>query len=239
MRVASINLEGTKHLPEQLAWLQALQPDVWCATECFRVSLPQFERLGYTSSFVPYAQVTEENKYNIELLGDWGVAIFSRLPVQWTKTHTYKGDPYVLPVFSEPNSGNRLVHLAEVEENGRTFTIAVTHLTWTPNGEATDEQRRDTTKLLKALEPYPSLLLCGDFNAPRGKETWSRLAEKYHDNVPPEVTSTIDPGKHYSGGLEIVVDGMFTTPDLRLTNVQVHTGVSDHCGLSAVLARDY
>lgn len=233
MKLATLNLEGTKHLPDQLAWLRREQPDVFCVQECFRSSLSDFASLGYRSHYVPCAQVLQENRYSVQPLGDWGVSIFSRVLLQSVKAIAYKGKLDVIPEFTAPNSGNRVVLIAELENEGRTFRVATTHHTWTPGGEATPEQWRDTVALLQALSLFPSLILCGDFNAPRGGEIWAMIANRYRDNLPPEVKTTIDAARHYASGLQLVVDGLFSTPDYQVDNVRVHTGVSDHCAISA------
>lgn len=236
MRIAFLNIEGTKHLPEQVAWLEKINPDVFCAVEIFRISLPVFEKLGYVSRFAPYANVTQENEFNIQSLGEWGLAMFSRIGFLTSKSVTYKGNANQLPSeILDPNSLNRVVMMNEIESEGKIFPIALTHLTWTTKGQVTEEQSRDTTALLEILKPYSSLLLCGDFNAPRGLGTWQRLAERYQDNIPANVTTTIDGSKHYAGNLQLVVDGLFSTKDMTVNDVQIHTGVSDHCGITATV----
>lgn len=233
MKLATLNLEGTKHLPDQLAWLAREKPDVVCLQECFRVSLPEFAKLGYRAEYVPLLNVERENRYRVQLLGEWGLAILTRVPVKSSQVFTYRGQPGQLPILTDPNSPNRAALVLEVEIDGEKYTIATAHHTWTSDGETSPEQRRDTVRLLDALKPFPSLILCGDFNAPRGKEAWSMLATQYRDNVPPEVTTTIDGAKHYAGNLQLVVDGIFSTSDYRVENVRVQAGVSDHCALSA------
>mgnify|MGYP003739632349 CR=1 FL=1 len=112
-----------------------------------------------------------------------------------------------------------------------------THFTWSPNGEANDEQRLDLAEMLSQLENYDDFILCGDFNAPRGKEIFAQLASRYTDNLPPEVTTTIDGQFHYAGQLEIVVDGFFTTPRYQVESLQVRAGLSDHQGLLAQVSK--
>ncbi len=234
MKLATLNLEGTKHLPDQLTWIEREKPDVLCVQECFRVSLPEFAKLGYfAQQFVPLLHISQENPFRAQTLGDWGIAVLSRWPIRLIEVKAYRGQLGQLSELVEPNSPLRAVLVVEVENEEQIFRVAVVHHTRTPDGDITPEQRRDTLALLKILEPYPSLILCGDFNAARGKEAWSMLEAKYRDNVPPEVKSTIDGTLHYAGDLQLVVDGIFSTPDYRVENVRVHTGVSDHCGLTA------
>jgi endonuclease/exonuclease/phosphatase family metal-dependent hydrolase len=81
-----------------------------------------------------------------------------------------------------------------------------------------------------------SIILCGDFNAPRGREIFSRLAKRWHDNVPLHYVTSIDPKLHRAGPLQLMVDGVFSTTDYRVRNVVLHQGVSDHCAITADIA---
>lgn len=114
-----------------------------------------------------------------------------------------------------------------------TFRIGTTHFTWTPDGEADEVQRTDIESLFAVLEKQGDIIFTGDFNAPRGKEIFSRLAERYHDNVPSEYTTSIDSTLHRAGDLPHMVDGIFSTSGYAVQNVRMVCGVSDHCALVA------
>ena len=79
------------------------------------------------------------------------------------------------------------------------------------------------------------LVLCGDFNAPRGGEIFTRLATQSRDNVPSHYVTSIDPKLHRAGPLQLMVDGLFSTDGYRLSEVVLHNGVSDHCTITAVV----
>ena len=81
------------------------------------------------------------------------------------------------------------------------------------------------------------MLLGGDFNAPRGGPIFARLARHWTDCIPADVTTSIDPELHRAGALELMVDGMFASPGVRVDSVRMHTGLSDHQGITAT-ARD-
>ncbi|MCD8527023.1 hypothetical protein LRY65_02295 [Candidatus Woesebacteria bacterium] len=133
----------------------------------------------------------------------------------------------------KPNSGRRTVQVVEVEQEGKKYRIANTHLTWTPNGSVTEEQLAAARNMLQHLKKYEALILVGDFNAPRGKETFQLLADTYTDNIPPEATSSLDPELHRAGPLPYMVDGVFTTSGYRVEHISLHTGISDHQGIVA------
>lgn len=69
---------------------------------------------------------------------------------------------------------------------------------------------------------------------PRGEVKFlAYLLSGSQTTSPPEITTTIDSATHYSGKkLELVVDNIFTTPEYRVNNIRVITGVSDHCAVS-------
>ena len=54
-----------------------------------------------------------------------------------------------------------------------------THFTWTPNAEVNEMQRQDLPTLFASLDRVPEFILCGDFNAPRGKEIFDTIATVY------------------------------------------------------------
>lgn len=77
------------------------------------------------------------------------------------------------------------------------------------------------------------LVLCGDFNAPRGGPIFSQFAERWRDCIPQHIATSIDPDLHRAGALQLMVDGLFTTADFAVSNVRMHCGVSDHKAITA------
>lgn len=243
MKLVSINIEGHRHLHERvLPFLEQEQPDVVCLQEVFEVDVPVIaEALGMQSFFQPMVNVTEPTIHVRHALGVLGVAQFTKLLVREQQAAYYVDLKLGrLPIFFEngnPNSMNRVLVWQTVEKDGQLFTIATTHFTWSTRGESTLEQLRDLGALQRILDTIPEFVVCGDFNAPRGNETFARLAERYTDNIPPEVTTSIDGEFHKAGQLELMVDGLFSTPEYVLSQVQVLGGVSDHKAISAIINR--
>ena len=81
------------------------------------------------------------------------------------------------------------------------------------------------------------MVLTGDFNAPRGGTIFDLLARTWQDCIPQDVTTSIDPVLHRAGALTLMVDGLFTTPHYHATEVQLHTGLSDHQAITASISR--
>lgn len=237
-RILSLNIEGDKHFDTVLPFLQAEKPDIMCLQEVFEADIPKFvEATGYSAAFVPIVEYTQPNQYDISPRGKWGVLTLTAEPTQDVQTSAYKGTLSQVPVFvdGQPNSANRAFLAVAVGPSAQPLWIVNTHFTWSGNGQANEDQRQDVVTLLSALQPYSPLVLCGDFNAPRGREIFSRLADRYIDHIPPEVTTTIDGQFHYAGQLELVVDGFFTTPQVTVESIAIQAGLSDHTATVATV----
>ena len=170
-----------------------------------------------------------------------GVAIFSRLPVKAQSVRYYVGRPDTVPDSDDNdpltyNASNRMVVLCDIEKEGNLFRIGTTHFTWTPDGESTDEQRSDMKALLTLFDGAEEFVLAGDFNVSRGGELFGVLAQRYKDNVPPQYTTSIDGNLHRRGQLNRMVDGIFSTPSYTVSDVEMISGVSDHCALVAQIS---
>ncbi len=234
LKLISLNIEMDKHLPQVLPFLQAEQPDVVCLQEVFEKDRKVFEEaLGMTGYFEPISIVdikyVDGNLVSAEELaekGPQGVAIFTKLPVHAGGVLYYHGQPGEVPRHSIDY--RRLLLWREVEKDGDRFTIGTTHFTWTPDGNISEEQDRDIQALFKVLAEFSEIAFCGDFNAPRGREVWGEIAKRYKDNIPEEYVSSVDPVLHRAKQLEVMVDGLFTTPGFVASEVRLVEGVSDH-----------
>ena len=235
LTLANINIERSKHLPGVISFLARLEADVVCLQELVADDLPELVlSLGYAHHvYVPMALHAGDG-----VARPYGVGILSRNPILHSQSIPYAGF----------GSGKDLVDLSSADTKVRTsryvavlatvalgdarFTIGNTHFPWTPDGSASDHQRKACTRLIE-LFGNRSVVLCGDFNAPRGGEIFSRLASHWRDNVPESYTSSIDPKLHRARPLTLMVDGVFSTGDYRVSNVVMHEGISDHRAISA------
>lgn len=250
LKLVSVNIEGIRHLDAVTAFLQKEQPDVVCLQEVFEESVEQLaESLLARAFYTRMSSVVEEN-IHLETRGMLGLLqlVAPGWKVQEHQAQYYVGSPENTPIFfhnENPNALNRAVSWVTVERetdvasgnlpNTETHTIATTHFTWSPKGSTTDEQLRDFSHMEQILHNLPPHIFCGDLNAPRGKEIFSRLSQTYTDNVPPEVTSTLDPKLHRNGKIELVVDGLFSSPGILVKDVRIVQGISDHCAIVATI----
>lgn len=235
VKLFSLNIEGDKHFARWIPVAHQHTPDVICLQEVFADDMEFItNELGMTGYFVPLMNIAEKNAYMIAPRGLWGLGYCTKLKHSPPEVHYYAGDAQ-LKIFHEPEDAARAVVLSTInDQEGKEYTIATTHFTWTPNGEATDAQRTDAEALVSYLQEKDQLVLCGDFNAPRGREVFSRFSQQYKDNLPQNIHSTLDPELHYRGGkVALAVDTIFSSAGYVISDVEVLTGVSDHYGLVA------
>jgi endonuclease/exonuclease/phosphatase family metal-dependent hydrolase len=248
LRLASINIEKDKHLKEVVSFLQDFRPDVVCFQELTETKTAFFEEvLGMKSFFLPMARSNSISNDLSSPIVPFGVAIYSNLFLGEARSKYYwggEGDLRELAVdftVSPPDVNENTIWRGFIEttlKKGNDFyTIAVTHFTRTPDGSTSDKQRIDLKNLLQSLSNLPELILCGDFNAPRGGEIFTELAHHYKDNIPKQYDSSLDPVLHAAGHLKFMVDGLFSTPNYQFVDVRLSEGVSDHKAVTALVSR--
>ena len=235
--LACINIERSKHLARVLAFLRSHAPDVACLQEVVPADIALLsEQLGYPHRhFIPMCRFPDP-------AGPCpiGIAILSRHAFLSTEDIGYAGGGSGLDVLDRASEDTRLrtsrysVGLVSLAVDGDSFTIGTTHFPWSDDARTRDFQRGACDRLLQLLKDR-SLVLCGDFNAPRGREIFSRLAAQWIDHVPATHTTSLDPILHRAGSLQLMVDGVFSTPDYAVSGVTLHQGVSDHCAITALI----
>lgn len=244
LRLASCNIERSKHLPLVQSFLEAERPDVFCVQELLEPDCQAIASYmgAMWHSFVPMSRVQEEVPGAL-----YGVGIFSKLPVAASGTAYYLrgvADIPEHPIEKEyhlkANHEHRVVLWADITDHGETFRIGTTHFTWSYKGAPSDLQRQTAAKLFAEMEPLGELILVGDFNAPRiynGEpgEIFSMFATQYKDNIPQEYGTSIDGSLHRAGQLPFMVDGLFSTPGYVVSDVTLHAGVSDHCAVTGMV----
>jgi hypothetical protein len=251
LSLVSVNIERSKHLDRVVPFLRAQKPDVVCFQELMVRDIPLFEReLGAKSIYVGNTIHPDEGEPDV-----MGIGIFTAFPIISHATEYYWGGPENVVEFdltstkAKHDSENHAVVYCDITKDGATFRIATTHFTWTPNGQPDDFQREDLARMMPILEGAKEFALCGDFNAPRGSEIFTKIAARYKDNIPERYLWSLDLDLHRGGlkhmkeeaagmGLSgLMVDGLFTTPSYMAENVELHEGVSDHCAITATVAK--
>lgn len=245
LKLICLNIEKDRHLDCISTFLSKRLPDVFCVQEIYESSIPTIAAAlpGSTYVYVPMTGRPKENPPQMQ-----GVAIFSRLPIKKYEVHYYVGGPDSVPDSDDKdpltwNANNRMVIVCDIESGGEIFRICTTHFTWSERGIRTDKQRHDMGELLKILWSLGEFVLCGDFNVSRGGELFGMLAERYTDNVPIHYETSLDLELHRAAKLrrhEIankMVDSIFSTPAYSVSDVEMVSGVSDHCALVATVSK--
>lgn len=235
LRLVSLNIEGKKHLAEVLSFLQAADADVVCLQEVFQDDLARFEReLGVVSVFANMRQRPNT--------ADHGNAILTKLPLASYQVLPYMTHDPAHPHFILGSEEERAVSqdfnllVADIEYGGgESLRVITTHFPWSEEGRTTPFQRVALKNLLAQTDTLGEFVLCGDFNAPRGQEIFTELSARFKDNVPPRYESSIDPTKHRNPDIRLMVDGVFTTPGIAVTDVSMQGGISDHRALIGTL----
>ena len=235
LSLIQLNIERDEHFDRVIPFLLERMPDVVCVQEVCKKDVPFLEKaLGMECFYVPMARQVYKGLPHV-----FGVAIFSKLRVSSREAKYYHGSPEHIPTFVAPNQDtvNHALAYCDVAKENLVFRIGTTHFTWAPDGEVDNLQRRDLPNLLKVLKEAGEIVFTGDFNAPRGKEVFNEIASRYKDNVPAKYTDSLDDTFHRRKDLELMVDGIFSTPSYKVSDVEMICDVSDHCALTAKVSK--
>ncbi len=238
LRLLQLNVERDKHWDRILPFLKERAFDVICMQELREEDASRLSAdFNLSLHFVPTTRHLEKIQ---------GVGIFSASPIAASRTHWYGGieeiADYVNGTPTEKYASQQyMIAVADIAHDNGNVTVATTHFPWTPDGSASDFQREAAPRLFSVLtKEAAGFVLCGDFNAPRGGEIWNIFASQYRDNIPQEYTSSLDPELHRAplAEREKMVDGIFSTPEYTVSNVERVCGLSDHCGFIANISKN-
>ena len=244
MKLIAINIQNNFHNAVVLDFLKKENPDVLCLQELLEEEVEffkkememegKFQAIGYIRG-VTYPTI-KEKKY--------GIGIFAKKIIE-SGSEFYAGqEKNIIKSFEEYMSDenfrkNRaLVWIKMEDKNKIPFTIITSHLPDTYKGETTPYQIEVVSSFMKSLEKFKEFIFCGDTNAPRGKEAFSLIAQKYKDNIPSEYTTSIDQNLHRVKDLQNMVDGLFTTPTYKASDVKLIDGLSDHMAIVAEITKN-
>lgn len=224
-----MNIEQDKHFDHIIPFLKKSQPDIILMQEVFLKDIPFLEKtLEMHSSFaiLNTFRDIEKSEFGLVTLSAWDSKSYNIY---------YRGNPSNPPDIGKGEAFNqaRAILVTEVVKGKNQYRVINTHFTWTPDGQPSERQYVDLDIMLQHLSKLSDFVLCGDFNAPRGKPIFDKIASKYKDNIPPHITTTIDKNLHKAGNLNLVVDGIFSTPKYQVNSVEVIPGLSDHCAIMA------
>lgn len=241
LKLVTLNIEADKHLKEVTDFLKVHNADVICLQEVFEKDVPHFKNLlEMDGKYAPTMFIKYSNEVGFTPGNNYGLLLLTKFHPVKIDSYYYVGAKDNIPIYidKEPNSCARVLLVAEFKKDNRNYRIMTTHFTWSPAGKSTDLQHKNIQELFSILGTFDEYILCGDFNVPRGGDIWELLAQRYTDNIPLEVKTTIDPNLHRVKNLKFVVDGVFSTPGFKVEDVQVISGISDHKAIVAHVRLD-
>jgi endonuclease/exonuclease/phosphatase family metal-dependent hydrolase len=244
MKVISLNIEGNKHYELVLPFLHTENPDVICLQEVLEDDVNMFfsefpEMIGTFKPFTYYGSkheryasmsgkifgnlVLAKNAYTTDSFYYWGSEINARVT-----------DELEL-IDATCRQNYSLVYIKVKADKNKDIVICTTHFPVTEEGESTPHQLEIIEPLSIKLKEFENFVLCGDFNAPRGGETFGLLTKMYKDNIPEKYMTSLDQNLHRVKGLQYMVDGCFSSGDVNVTSVKLCDGVSDHMAVVAIV----
>ncbi len=240
LKLISLNIEGEAHIDLQRLFLNRSNAELICLQEIFESTFNDLKRsLGMYGVFAPMWKrpIKKNGQLHYDIMG---VATFSKYNIEEHFAHYYHGDSKKIVEFIPETTPQDLVNRVllvtqlRIREN-ENLTLVNTHFTWSRGGKTSKQQESNLKTMLSALDNYDSLILCGDFNAPRGGSIFEAISKIYTDHIPAKYTSSIDGKFHYAGYLDVMVDGLFSTKDQYIHDVRLTDGVSDHCAIEAIV----
>ena len=247
MKLVCINIEVNKHTKTVTDFLREEKADVVCMQELLEEEFDFYKKeLSFEGVFQPFNycchHVSSIKTYDVTLelkRKRHGVAIFTKNILQ-SGFVFYEGHKenilksYEEYVSLEKFQKNRtLIWVDTKDDSGTLFRFVTTQLPVTNKGEVTPYQINIISSMLSSLKSLGELVLCGDMNSPRGHESFALINKNYKDNIPLEYKTSIDQNLHRVKGIQFMVDGLFTTPSYKASNVRLQDGVSDHMAIVA------
>lgn len=238
MKLISINIEYDRHLKTVKEFLNKEQADVVCLQEILEEDFYKIKKeFNFTGAFQSWSYVRD--RVHPDLRGKkQGIAIFAKNIINFGSVFYVGKEENLLKSFDkyisrENYQKNKAFLWANISFNNTLFKFITTQLPVTQRGEVTQYQQQVIDSLLIKLDPFSEFVLCGDMNAPRGKESFERLATIYKDNIPLKYKTSIDQNLHRVKNIQFMVDGLFTTPGYKAAKVKLVDGVSDHMAIVA------
>lgn len=244
MKLLSLNIENNLHTETVLSLLRKENPDVICFQELLEEDFEFYKKeLQLDGIYQPTGYIG--GKVYSALVGKkQGIGIFAKNIVDrgslfyfGSKENISKSfDEYVSDICFQNNHAFVWVDMMDKQNNVHRYVT--THLPVTEKGLTTPFQLSVVDSFLKEIEIMGQLVFCGDMNAPRGGEAFSLLSQKYTDCIPLEYKTSIDQNLHRHKGLQYMVDGLFTTPVYKTSNVRLVDGASDHMAIVAEIHKN-
>lgn len=239
MKLISLNIELNMHHELVLPFLKKENADVICLQELLEEDFEMYKKELEMDGIHQIAGYIFD-KVHIESTGKrHGPAIFSKNIVD-SGYFFYVGslscieDTFENYIKKENHIENRVLVWVDVKDyNDQIFRVTTSHLPITHHGEVTPFQLEANDILVRQLKKLGEIIFCGDTNAPRGRESFNRIAREFKDNIPLKYKTSLDKKIHRAKDIDFMVDCFFTTPKYIASKVELKSGVSDHMAVVA------
>lgn len=234
MKLISLNIELNRHHDLVLPFLKKENPDIICLQELLEEDFDMYKKeLGMEGVIRITSYVNDS--IHLESLGKkYGIGIFSNSIVD-SGYSFYVSDLHNIEIpYEDYVSDKNLVECrallwADIKDGSdNIFKIVTSHMPITHHGEVTTFQIESNDKFIKQAKELGDFVFCGDTNAPRGREAFDRISKEFKDNIPLSCKTSLDSKIHKSGGVDFMVDCLFTTSKYIASNVELKGGISDH-----------
>ncbi len=243
MKLVSLNIEFNRHHNLVLPFLKNESPDIICLQELLEEDFDMYKNeLGMEGIYRAVNFIYNDS--HGEFYGKKeGLGIFSKSIINFGYFF-HVGNiqrierSYEEYLKDENKIKNRALLWVDIKDiDGEMYKFVNSHLTITKDGKTTDFQLEMNQIFIDQIKQLGEFVFCGDLNAPRGREAYSRIAKEFKDNIPMKYSNSLDPILHRVKGLEYMVDGLFTTPTYIATNVELKDGLSDHMAVIANISK--
>jgi endonuclease/exonuclease/phosphatase family metal-dependent hydrolase len=241
MKLVQVNIEGDAHLPLVQDFIVSERPDVLCVQEIFKQDIPRVSTLPHVT-FMPMLLERRADGS----LDERGVVLMSSQEQSNTVVQYYykPTETLVEQDRTSQETKRKTIQHGVIMTTIAGVRIGTVHHTWTQNGDDPSAyQIQDTEALMKYIQTVEPMILCGDFNIPRGYNScYEILTSYFEDCVPRTYASSMHIPLHRVRNNPAVaaevarymVDYIFRTPGAApVRDVVMKCGMSDHCALIA------
>jgi exonuclease III len=231
VKLLTLNVQGNKNWSRIFPLLKKENPEVICLQELFYSDFERIKEItkmkGYFSA-MGYIDNSKYDPFKTKTDGLLGIGLISNLKSRNINEKYYMGNKS-FPLIISGYHWDRALLYADVLKGEENYIIGTTHFEWTPDGNPNETQREAFHNLERILNNSDDFILAGDFNAPKNGEIYNKfLKSGFKDNLPEDITSTIDSKYHKNSNLSLIVDNIFSKGKYEVSNVRVVGGVSDH-----------
>lgn len=236
---------GGKLFENIAAFIAAQRPDILCLQEVYNAETypvdTKWHHVGSLATMLGFSHYAFNPAFTrLEPSGfrmQNGNAVLSNLPIK-SSVSTFFDVPFNGSYIEKPGdfqlTPRNLQHV-ELEMANQTLHIFNTQGIWGFDGADNERRLAMGDTIAREVAGVRPALLMGDFNVEERTQTMQKITETMKNVFAGELTTSFNMQQKNGGGFATsVVDMMFVSPDIRVTNHRVATeNISDHLALIA------